>query len=104
MPYSPCSQTVLQPCTAYDAIHVLPVYRAGSYSHEAWQSWYDLKKWHGLQVSMLFELIAVNREDEEFMLQIAHSLLPLLMCQATRTVLLDNTQVALHPGFQHCLT
>ena len=44
---------------------------------------------------MLCELMGVNREDEEFVLQIAHSLSPLLMHEATRTVLLENTQVHL---------
>lgn len=47
---------------------------------------------------MLFELVGVNREDEEFMLQIAHALSALLLCQATRTVLLENTQVLLLPS------
>lgn len=42
---------------------------------------------------MLCELMGENREDEEFMLQIAHSLLPLLLCRATRNVLLESTQV-----------
>lgn len=51
-------------------------------------------KCNAVQVNMLCELMGVNQEDEEFMLQIAHSLSPLLMCQATRTVLLENTQVS----------
>ena len=46
-----------------------------------------------LQVSMMYELMAVKKEDDEFVLQIAHSLTSLLACQATRSVLLDSTQV-----------
>lgn len=47
---------------------------------------------------MMYELMGTKREDDEFVLQIAHSLLSLLACQATRTVLLQSTQVSLvHP-------
>ena len=42
---------------------------------------------------MMYELMAVKKEDDEFVLQIAHSLTSLLACQATRSVLLDSTQV-----------
>jgi len=46
-----------------------------------------------LQVSMMYELMGSKKEDDEFVLQIAHSLNSLLACQATRSVLLDSTQV-----------
>ncbi len=46
-----------------------------------------------LQVSMMYELMGSKKEDDEFVLQIAHSLNSLLACQATRSVLLDGTQV-----------
>ena len=46
-----------------------------------------------LQVSMMYELMGSKKEDDEFELQIAHSLNSLLACQATRSVLLDGTQV-----------
>ena len=46
-----------------------------------------------LQVSMMYELMGSKQEDDEFVLQIAHSLNSLLACQATRSVLLDGTQV-----------
>ena len=47
-----------------------------------------------VQVSMLYELMGTKKEDEEFVLQIAHSLNALLSCEATRTVLLQGTQVS----------
>ena len=43
----------------------------------------------------MYELMGSKREDDEFALQIAHSLLSLLAQQATRTVLLQSTQVSL---------
>lgn len=43
----------------------------------------------------MYELMVTKKEDDEFVLQIAHSLLSLLACQATRTVLLQSTQVSL---------
>lgn len=43
----------------------------------------------------MYELMGTKKEDDEFVLQIAHSLLSLLACQATRTVLLESTQVSL---------
>ena len=46
-----------------------------------------------VQVSMLYELMGAKREDDEFVLQIAHSLVSLLECQATRSMLLESTQV-----------
>ena len=48
-----------------------------------------------MQVSMLYELMGVKKEDDEFVLQIAHSLNALLSHEATRTVLLQGTQVLL---------
>ena len=53
---------------------------------------HGIQFWH-LQVSMMYELMGTKKEDDEFVLQIAHSLLSLLACQATRTVLLQSTQV-----------
>ena len=47
-----------------------------------------------LQVSMMYELMGSKKEDDEFVLQIAHSLNSLLACQVTRSVLLDGTQVS----------
>lgn len=41
----------------------------------------------------MYELMGAKKEDDEFVLQIAHSLNSLLTCQATRSVLLDSTQV-----------
>lgn len=46
-----------------------------------------------LQVSMMYELMGSKKEDDEFVLQIARSLNSLLACQATRSVLLNGTQV-----------
>ena len=46
-----------------------------------------------MQVGMMYELMGAKKEDDEFVLQIAHSLNSLLTCQATRSVLLDSTQV-----------
>ena len=43
----------------------------------------------------MYELMGTKKEDDEFELQIAHTLLSLLACQATRTVLLQSTQVSL---------
>lgn len=43
---------------------------------------------------MMYELMGTKKEDDEFVLQITHSLLSLLECQATRAVLLDSTQVS----------
>lgn len=45
------------------------------------------------QVSIMYELMGSKKEDDEFVLQIAHSLSLLLACQATRSMLLDGTQV-----------
>ena len=57
-----------------------------------------------VQVSMLYELMGTKKEDEEFVLQIAHSLTPLLSCEATRTVLLQGTQVnSCHSSSSSCL-
>ncbi|KAL3149688.1 Adenylyl-sulfate kinase (APS kinase) [Trebouxia sp. C0009 RCD-2024] len=47
-------------------------------------------------VSMMYELMETKKEDAEFVLQITHSLLSLLECQATRAVLLDSSQVAFY--------
>ena len=44
---------------------------------------------------MLYELMGSKRGDEEFVLQIAHSFMSLLVCQASRAVLLQSTQVSL---------
>lgn len=46
----------------------------------------------------MYELMGTKKEDDEFVLQITHSLLSLLACQATRSVLLDSTQVSPHPS------
>ena len=43
----------------------------------------------------MYELMGTKKEDDEFVLQITHSLLSLLECQATRSVLLESTQVSL---------
>lgn len=43
---------------------------------------------------MMYELMETKKEDAEFVLQITHSLLSLLECQATRAVLLDSSQVS----------
>ncbi|KAL0039405.1 hypothetical protein WJX79_006988 [Trebouxia sp. C0005] len=47
-------------------------------------------------VSIMYELMGSKKEDDEFVLQIAHSLSLLLACQATRSMLLDGTQVAFY--------
>ena len=47
-----------------------------------------------LQVSMIYELMGSKKEDDEFVLQITHSLSSLLACPVTRSVLLDGTQVS----------
>ena len=43
----------------------------------------------------MYELMGTKKEDDEFVLQISHSILSLLACRATRTVLLQSTQVSL---------
>lgn len=42
----------------------------------------------------MFELMHTKKEEDEFVLQIAHSLASLLACQATRTLLLQSTEVS----------
>ena len=44
---------------------------------------------------MMCELMRTKKEEDEFVLQIAHSLASLLACEATRTLLLQSTEVSL---------
>ena len=47
----------------------------------------------------MYLMMAEKKEDDEFVLQITHSLYSLLMYDATRDLLLNTTQVG--PG--HCI-
>ena len=53
----------------------------------------------GMQVDSLYLMMAEKKEDDEFVLQITHSLYSLLMYDPTRDLLLNTTQVG--PG--HCM-
>ena len=50
----------------------------------------------GTQVDSMYLMMAEKKEDDEFMLQIMHSLYSLLMYDHTRDLLLNTTQVG--PG------
>ena len=50
----------------------------------------------GMQVDSMYLMMAEKKEDDEFVLQITHSLYSLLMYDPTRDLLLNTTQVG--PG------